>query len=257
MSFGKAENVYTSPTFLAAVAAFTVVLVFGIVRFPFSFKKMGFFICHIGLVVIIVSAVVSWLFTKDTSFSIPVNNGMFYGEVAQDDGSMLEFGFDISVADFKVEKYEADYRLFNNPHELTDENVVIDLVFQNRKSVYDLGEYGTVSASSLKDENGYIDFYELENGYTLVKLAEVDKSYSAALQIFDGDIETVELAVNKPYVYKGWKFYLMGYDEQNLSYVNLYVKKDIANIPFAVGIWMVIIGTFAECLPILRKEEKE
>ena len=254
-SFGKGGNVYTSPIFLIAVAVFTVILVSGILHFPFSFKKLGFFACHIGLAVMVASAVVSWQCTKDTSFSIPIGSGMFYGEVVQDDGSMLQFGFDISVADFKVEKYEPDYRLFNNAHSLINENVVTDLIIQNRKGVYDLGEYGTVSASKLRDENGYVDFYTLENGYTLVKLAEADKSYSVALQIFDGELATVELAVNKPYVYKGWKFYLMGYDEQNLTYVNLYVKKDPANLPLAVGVWMVILGTFAECLPF--KEEKQ
>ena len=256
-SFGKAEGVYSSPIFLAVVAVFTLILIFGILFFPFSFKKLGFFVNHIGLAVIVVSAVISWQFTKDTSFSIPINNGMFYGEVMQDDGSMLRFGFDISVADFEVEKYEADYRLFNNASNLTEENTVIDLVYQNRKGVYDLGVYGSVSASELKDENGYVDFYELENGYTLVKLNEVAKNYRAALQIWDEEIKTVELAVNKPYVYEGWKFYLMGYDEENMTYVNLYVKKDPANIPLAVGIWMVIIGTFAECMSILRKEEKQ
>lgn len=256
-SFGIWDGYNKSPFFLCAVVVFCIVTLWSVFRFPFSWKKIGFFLCHIGIVLVVVCGFISWGCLKETSFSIPINEKAFYGEVMQDDGSELEFGFEISLASFNVEKYEADYRLYKNTT-FTPENVLIETVIQNRKGVYDLGSYGSVTVDQLKKDGEYVDSYKLGNGCVLVKLAQVDKSYEGVLQIRDGDVKQVSIGVNRPYTYKGWKFYLMGYDEENLQYVHLYVKKDPANIPFAVGIWMVILGTFGECLPLIyRKGEKK
>lgn len=255
VSFGLWDGFYKSPFLILPVIAFSVVLVLCLVNFRFSWKKIGFYLCHIGILVIIVCAFISWISLKDTSFAIPVNRNAFYGEVMQDDGTELNFGFDISIASFEVEKYAADYRLYDKSG-FDEKNILMETVIQNRKGVYDLGEYGTVSVDDLKKNGAYVSSYELKNGMTLVKLPEVDKSYEAVLQIRDDNgVHTETLGVNNPHTYQGWKFYLMGYDEEGGSYVNLYVKKDPANIPFAIGIWMVILGTFLECLPIEKRKE--
>ncbi len=252
-SFGLWEDYYKSPFFLVAVIVFCIVTLWGVLRFPFSWKKIGFYLCHVGIVLVVVCGFVSWLTLKETSFSIPINPNAFYGEVLQDDGSELEFGFEISLKSFTVEKYEADYRLYKNT-EMNAEDVLIETVIQNRRGVYDLGEYGSVPATLLKKNGEYVDTYLLNNGCLLVKLPEVDKSYEGILQIRDGEVKQVSIGVNQPYTYKGWKFYLMGYDEETLQSVYLYVKKDPANVPFAVGIWMIILGTFGECLPLVFRK---
>lgn len=249
VSFGVWDGFYTSLFVIIPVIAFSAVMIWCVVRYPFSIKKIGFFACHVGILVIIVSAFVSWGSLKDTSFAIPVNRYAFYGQVMQNDGSELDFGFEVSVASFKVEKYDPDYSLYDS-----DGKLLIETVIQNRKGIFDLGEHGRVSAEQLKKDGVWLPTYKLENGMRLVKLPEVDKSYEAVLQIRDGDVHTETVGVNDPYTYKGWKFYLMGYDEENLQYVNLYVKKDPANVPFAIGIWMVIVGTFLECFPFNKRK---
>ena len=255
-SFGLWEGYYRSVFFIIFVAVFAAVMVWCLIFYRFSLKRLGFYLCHTGVLLIVVCSFVSWGATKDTYFNIPINKDGFYGEVVQDDGSVLDFGFDISVASFVVEKYDAEYALYNSKTDFTENKLLIGSVSQNRDGVYDMGEYGQVSADKLKDGKGaFVKYYVLDGKYMMVKLPEADKTYTAYLQIRDGEINVVKLGVNEPYTYKGWKFYLMGYDTEEMSYVNLYVKNDPGNIPFAVGIWMTIVGTFVESFSLLKRRE--
>ena len=250
VAFGHWGNFYRSWVLIIPVIAFSLVMMISLIQYRFSLKKIGFYICHIGIMVIILSAVVSWMTTKDTSFTIPVNKNSYYSEVVQNDGTVLDFGFEISISSFEVEKYDADYRLYDSSGMFEEENVVIETVVMDRNGIYDLGKYGSILSDELKRNGQYVRSYVLENGMVLARLEQVDKGYEAVINIRDGDTQQRVIGVNDPLTYKGWKFYLMGYDEQGLTYVNLYVKRDPANIPFAIGIWLVIIGTFAECIPI-------
>ncbi|MBO5416681.1 MAG: cytochrome c biogenesis protein ResB [Clostridia bacterium] len=257
-AFGIWDSYHRSIFFIVAIVVFTIVLIICLVRCKFSLKKLGFYICHTGVLVIIVCSIVSALTLKETSFAIPVDPDSFYGEVQQNDGAFMEFGYYISVASFDVEKYDAEYCLYNSKTDFVEKNIVIETVSQNRNGIYDMGEYGTVSAVELKKDGEYVKYYTLENGYVLVKNEEIDKNYTAVFQIYDeGEIKKAELGVNKPYTYKGWKFYLMGYDTEGMQYVNLYVKNDPANIPFAVGMWMTIVGTFIECFLLIKPKGRD
>ncbi len=258
-SRGVWGDYYKSWIFIIITVIFTAVLICGLFCVRFSVKKLGFYLCHIGVAVIVVCSFVSWKYMKETSFAIPVNPYAFYGEVMQDDGSELKFGFDISVASFEVEKYEAEYRLYDNTGVFSEENILIETVPQNRKGFYDMGKYGKVSVDELKSNNEYTDFYELENGFCLVKLSQADKAYKALMQIrdTDGNVHKADLEINKPYIYNGWKFYLMGYDAESMQYVNMYVKNDPANIAFAIGIWITVIGTFMECFSLIKRKEAQ
>lgn len=254
-SFGLWDGYYKSVPFIISVVVFFIVLVICMITYRLPIKKLGFYLSHAGVLLVIVCAFVSFAATKDTSFAIPVNPHAFYGEVMQEDGSELRFGFDISVASFEVEKYEPEYCLYSSKTDFTEKNMLLETVSQNRKGMYDMGKYGTISAEELKKNSEYVNYHVLDNGYTLVKYEEADKTYSAKLQIYDGELHEAELGVNKPYTYKGWKFYLMGYDTENLQYVNLYVKKDPANIPMAIGLWTIIAGTFIESLSLIKRKE--
>ncbi len=256
-SLGIWEKYYSSWIFILMVMFFTVVLIWCLCSFRFSVKKIGFYLCHIGLVVIIICSFISWSFMRETSFAIPINSSSFYGEVMQDDGSELNFGFEISIASFEVEKYDPEYRVYNDISSFSEENILIDAISQNRQGIYNIGKYGEVSAEALKKNGEYIDFYRTESGLALVKLPAADKSYSAELNIKDAEdiVKSVKLSVNEPYTHKGWKFYLMGYDETNMQYVNIYAKNDPSNIPFAIGIWITIVGTFLECIPLIKRKE--
>ena len=257
-ALGIWSGYYKSVFFIVAIAAFTLVLVVCLVKYEFSLKKLGFYISHTGVLVIIVCAIISSLTTKETSFAIPIDPNAFYGEVQQNDGGLLEFGFDISIASFEVEKYDAEYCLYNSKTDFIEKNVVIETVSQNRNGIYDMQEYGTVSADELKKDGEYVKYYVLENGYVLVKHEEIDKNYTAIFQIYDeGKLKEVELGVNRPYTHKGWKFYLMGYDTEGMRYVNLYVKNDYANIPLSIGLWMTTIGTFIECFLLIKPKERD
>ena len=254
-SFGLWEGYYRSIFFLIAAAVFVTVLVICLFRYGFSLKRLGFYLCHTGVLLTVVCAFISFATLDETHFAIPVNPSSFYGEVMREDGSILEFGFDIAVADFEVEKYDAEYALYSSKTDLTENNLVLERVKQDRNGIYDLGEHGKIEADKLKSSQGYVKYYVTEEGYTLAKLPEADKSYKATLLIIDGEMTEVTLGVNEPYTYKGWKFYLMGYDTEAHRYVNIYAKNDPANTPLAIGLWMTIAGTFIESLSLLKRRE--
>jgi hypothetical protein len=59
------------------------------------------------------------------------------------------------------------------------------------------------------------------------------------------------VSINHPADYKGWRFYLVSYDQQNQRHVQLSVRRDPGRMVVIAGIWAVIAGTFVFCF---RKE---
>jgi len=252
-SFGVWQNYYKSIIFAVMAGVFVVIMVWCLIKFKFSLKKIGFYLVHVGLCIIIVFAFVSWIFKVESSFKVAVNPNSYYGEVLQEDGSYLKFGFKISVSNFEVEKYPPEYRLYDSSGQITEKHILIDSVSPNKNGAYDLGKYGKVLETQLKTSSGYVQAYRLPNGNVLIRQAQADKNYRATMNIVDGGTRSITLEVNKPYTYKGWKFYLMGYDENSLDYVFIYAKKDVANIPLYFGIVMLMGGIFVESYESIKQ----
>jgi len=68
--------------------------------------RTGFYILHGGLVLALTGCGV-YALAGDSSYApVPVGNGVYYSEIMREDGSLLSFGFSVSVKSFRVEKYE-------------------------------------------------------------------------------------------------------------------------------------------------------
>jgi len=61
------------------------------------------------------------------------------------------------------------------------------------------------------------------------------------------DGKKLPVSINHPAQFKGWRFYLMSYDQMRQSYVQLSVRRDPGRNAVIAGIWLTIIGTFVLC----------
>ncbi len=248
---------YSSILFLAAVVLYLVIQIICVACFKFSLKKIGFYLCHVGIVILIISSFVTMIYLQDTSFSIPVDASASYGSVMREDGSDLEFGFEISVSDFQVKQYDPDYQLYRvDAASQSGYTLLQEKVMKDRKGIYHLNGYPNVPEEWLQDENGYLEAVALDEEYILLMLPQADRFYEADFHVVsDVGNQAFKLRMNEPCTYEGWKFYLMDYDHDAQSYISLYAKKDPGNLPFAVGLWMIIAGTAIMCFGLFEKKE--
>jgi hypothetical protein len=63
----------------------------------------------------------------------------------------------------------------------------------------------------------------------------------------EGPEEVRRLEVNRPVTHRGWRFYLMSYDEPGQRYVVLTARRDPARSVVIGGMWMVMAGTAWLC----------
>lgn len=99
-------NTFIKSLLIAVAIIFFVLQLLCVVKYRFSFKKIGFFVTHIGVLLLIVGALLSAFLCKSVNFNIPVNPYATYGEIQMEDGTVTEFGFDISVTNFNLSLYE-------------------------------------------------------------------------------------------------------------------------------------------------------
>lgn len=258
--FTKETAIYTSPVFIVGAVLFLILQIACIIRFPFRIRKIGFYICHIGIVVTLLGAFASGLWMRETRFNIPVDPGSAFGVVQNEDGTDLDFGFQISVSDFSVEKYDPEYQLLRRDEAAPEGYVVLkEGLMPDRKGFYELGApYGDVAKEELIDEAGFVDLIRVAEDVFLSKLPQADKAYEAHLDFYEnGAKSSAILRVNDPHTYQGWKFYLMDYDHEGERYVALYTKHDPGNLAIGVGLWMLMAGTALMCFGMFERKEEQ
>lgn len=185
---------YRHPIFLGLVLVLLVIQVICLVKYSakFSLKKIGFYICHLAVILLAIGAIASTLLTQSVNFVIPVGEHTTYRKLEMTDGNVVDLGFSVAITDFNVTTYE------------------------NSSEV---------------------------------------KQYKANFRVYD-KTETYEqaISVNNPAAYKNWKFYMMGYKIDTVSYVSIYAKNDPGNIYLLIGFIALDIGTALLCfLSALKK----
>lgn len=257
--FTQETWIYTTPPFLAAAAALLAVQAACLIRRRPSWKQLGFYLCHIGFLVVGVGAIASMLLRQETRFAIPVDPYAAYGSVQNLDGTEVRFGFDLTCTGFSVERYDPDYRLYQeDPSAETGYSVVLETVIQSRDGLYRLGDWADpVPADRLYRDGAWLEQLDLGGGLVLVRIPPADKSYQADLLIHEenGDTLPMTLRVNDPHTHAGWKFYLMDYDKEAGQYVSLLAKHDPANQPILAGLWLIMVGTPLMCWRPRKEKE--
>lgn len=226
-------------------------------KFRFKFRKLGFYLSHLGVVIILVGACLSYTKSEKVGFAAGVGRQYVMDKLVDPRKPDVVVNLDYSfyITDFKVEKFDPFFSLFER-----DDTAPDGFRFKKRYKVRD-GKIllddglGALDESKLKDPAGnWVPHVLIGQDYILQKEKPRDKWYSANFNIVDGDIKKqFVLEVNSPVSYKKWRFYLMSYGRDRYGeYLVITARKDPGRIPVISGIWMLIIGIFMICF--LRKK---
>ena len=102
------EEYYTHPVFLLCIVLFVILQIACIVKYKFrvSFRSIGFYICHIGIILIACGGIIGFFCTQSARFNIPITTSTTYRQVSMNNGDVIDFGFSIAVSGFRVERYD-------------------------------------------------------------------------------------------------------------------------------------------------------
>lgn len=251
---GDSTLIFRSPVFIAILAIISILSLYC------SWKKIRhphFLLSHIGAVVILAGAFLSFLFGKTTQFNMPVMPAMLVDKIPAPEDAHWNLGFSFSVADFRADYYNPDYSLFI-PDKINKEEYKKAGTFSTEKiKVLDLGKWGSIPISNLKDEKTekWTDSFTFDEGCVLMRENAVPKDYEAKIRVVpkNGTEFTSSIKVNSPVSYEGWRIYLVSFGGDSKPYVQLSAKKDIGRETVIAGIWMLMIGTFISCF---KKKER-
>ncbi len=248
---GGQEAVFRSPVMVALLGALAIDLVVCSVRRRLPWRRVGFYLTHFAVVVILLGAFLGFLFGRQTRFRMPVSADHVTRQLPTERGEPIRLGFGFAVADFEVTFYDPDYvlcepRFPDADPGVDDDYVKVREVTVARKERLDLGAHGVVPVEELRDQAGnWVHYKELEDGWLLRKIPPTARHFAATVHIHqeDGTRKTEALAVNHPVEHGGWRFYLQDYGEQYGGYVVLSARRD-------PGRWLVIPGMYALMLGV-------
>lgn len=96
----------------AAYVLIQIICLFNI-KPKFTFYHSGFYILHIGLILLLIGCFTYYISGDKVTVSVPVNKNSIYSEIKRQEpdkngNDMLKLGFAIGVSDFYVERYTAE-----------------------------------------------------------------------------------------------------------------------------------------------------
>jgi len=247
----EATAVYYSPVMILLLG----LLSGGCVLCCFKRRPLGFILVHLGVVIVLVGAFVGYVTGVKGMLQLQLVRPVAERQVLNQTGDPVRFGFEVTAKDFEVEFYPPVYHLYRM---LPPEQVVPGQMPFAKAAEYDtagndfieIDGIGRLEVSNLWNEarGEWTPRRMLDFGAFLHLASQTPSHYGVTLQIVDGE-QHVELPVriNHPAGYKGWRFYLMSYDQVNRSYVVLSARHDPGRGAVIAGIWIVILGTFIFC----------
>ncbi len=212
----------------------------------------GFLLSHLGIAIVLAGGMLGFLFGVRTMVRIPVRFEHPIDTVMVAAQRQVPLGFSITARDFKVEFYPPAYvRWYPLPPEQVGpgENPFRPGETLETESVseWELGDGQTFAVSSLWDaiRSDWIPQYSLPDGSILAIARKTPSFFGFTLVVSDGEqLREIPVTVNKPAKYGGWIFYLMSYDAQGRSYVDISARRDPGRTAVIAGIWMIIAGVF-------------
>ena len=245
----SASAVYYSPIMILALGLLSAACVKCCMRR----RSVGFFLVHLGIVVILAGAFVGYLLGTKGRVQLPLNQPSAVSGLMGD--APESFGFEVAAKDFEVEFYPPVYHLYRKlpPEQVTPGTMPFEKVDEfntaGRKFIeFDGGV--RVAVSNLKDDvsGDWMPMQMLDDNKFLHLAAQTPSFYGVTLVVSDRGKELeLPVSINHPAGYRGWRFYLTSYDQRNRSYVILSARRDPGRNAVIAGIWMVIVGTFVFC----------
>ena len=245
-----ATAVYYTPVFILLLALLSAVTLVSCWRRKANWKQLGFYLMHIGVVVILGGAFAGYVAGEKGNLQLQLLRPEAVNALPGE--RPVPLGLEVGAKDFEVKFYPPMYEFYRQLH--PDDVVPGQMPFEKvceydvtGKESLDLGDLGSIPVASLWDEaRGEWTQRRMLDGGSLLHLASQTPShYGVTLQIVDGDHEVeLPISINHPAGYKKWRFYLMSYDQRSRSYVVLSARHDPGRDWVIAGIWATMIGSF-------------
>lgn len=265
--FFGGPSLFRSPLFIVLAAVLGVGLLWVSATRPFSGRQLPFWICHLGCIVIGGGAIASHFLSEKHMIVMPLGYEVAPSTVFQSAEGMMgepvQMPFPMSIGGFRVEIFDPEiYFLykFKPPAKDGEEGSYeqVATVPVRADKMLDLSKVPgipkdlaaePIQAGLATDAGNRWSSHIPLGEYLLVWDRPADKSVSAELNIGAGEKpETVvPFQLNAPAEYRGWRFYLMGYDQQRLSWATLSARRDPGRDWVLAGCWLVIAGVALMC----------
>ncbi len=247
---GTQAVVFRTPVFILLLTALCGSLLQCCVGRAKRWRRPGFVLTHVGVVVILAGAFTGFAIGKRSEFALPIGVNHMVEEIPAPGEKTYKLGFSFMVRDFSVDFYEPRYGLYRPPS-AAEEEYQLESEYAVAKGVLDVTGHVQLPTDELKDAatGEWRKQHVLEDGRILQLVPPTPRRFAATLGLRSGTGETrdVELAVNSPVDYGGWRFYLMSYDKEARRYIVLSARRDPGRAAVIMGIWAVIVGTFLQC----------
>lgn len=220
-------------------------------------RPVGFILVHIGIVIILSGALIGYLVGTKGSLQLSLNPQRAERRLMTEEGTFTDLGFDVAAEDFEVQFYPPVYRLFR-PLPAED-------VRPGQMPFEQAGEFKTdgteswvvggndFAVSNLWKNSDWVERYRLDDGSVLFRGPQTPSFYGVTLLVGD---QRLPISINHPANHKGWRFYLVSYDQRSQRTVQLSARHDPGRRAVIAGIWIVMIGTFTLCFRKAGGEER-
>lgn len=226
---------------------FAVITVLGMVGQKFNAKKIGFYLLHIGMVVFLVGSLVYSIFGEYANVSVPVSSSATFSSIEKENGDKIDLGFEFGVTNFKVEKHDPVYDIYQIKGDKT--KILRQDIGVNSQGYFDFGKYGKIHADELMSGGQMQETINLASNIKAFVRMPV-KHYEGTVKFYkknDYTGKAKKIEVNYPLRYKGWKIYLMSYN-QSTNMVSLAFKFDPGEFLSTTAILLMCIGAVHCCI---------
>ncbi len=247
--------IFRTPVFQLLAAALALLCIAACARYGRAWRRVPFWLAHMGAVVILLGAALGSRLAVRGQLVLPVTADHAVDALPpEQDGGSIALGFQLSVADFKVEYYRPTYDLYRAtvPQPMSADDYV-------HEAQCTLGEddmlrgpatIPPIGRRALWDtiQNDWTQQLILEDGRILQRGQRTPRLFEAVLSVrHNAESHQHVLRVNAPATINGWRIYLESYGTEPRPYVQLQLRRDPGRRWVIAGIWLVIVGTAWLC----------
>lgn len=242
-------DIYSSAGIFFALGGLAVSLLLCTLRRRFKWSKLGFYLTHLSVIVLLGGALTGYLKAENIEYGHYVGKrfatNQLFDNKHPDTPVNLDFSF--SVNSFDVRRGDPTFMLYENSEGEMKELAKLELI----DGALQIPNGKSIQEAELRDFKGNLKPHMfIDESLMLFSREGPDAWYAAELSIQKGKDEHTELLeINNPTTIYGWKFYLMSYgQDQRGQYVALRAKRDPGR-PFVIfGMILLMIGTAIICL---------
>ncbi|MCU0857801.1 MAG: cytochrome c biogenesis protein ResB [Pontiellaceae bacterium] len=244
-----AGTIYYSPVFILLLFLLSFLSIRCCLRRKISWKQSGFYLVHLAAVLILAGAFAGYLFGIKGLLQLPVGSSASVDHLPLSGREPVPFGFTVAAEDFQVLFYPPVYQLCRAipPEEMAPGKMPFKpegKFSANQQGVCIVNGFGPVFNLWNESRQEWVQRKALTDDSFLYRTAQTPSFFGVTL-VFDGEKHPVR--INHPARFNGWRFYLMSYDRQNQSTVQLSARHDPGRTAVIAGIWLMLAGTFILC----------